>query len=306
MGHASEIPDEPLKNGDTMGSLLVYKCSHCGASKATNKLHFMLLCDYCGGLVGFDDFGFARSDHYQNLLSKMQTDVASPGTTAYRLRQLFYCEMEEARQQHQRQIWHDKAEEYYRLYYNYYYESFLREYVDDPRYQLENMVRTSLLWYEVSYFDERMTQSWGEYEKAWNEFEKRPDENSLRQAERLISLYTSVLEKLFEIITPAKLDVNCQAHELVRGTLSRWFHQIVTDTGLPPAMRQAIAELYEKMSPGLCNQKEKNVAVERERVNLDCESCGRHFAFEDKDGVYSCPQCNTSYRYLKNQGVVSR
>jgi DNA-directed RNA polymerase subunit RPC12/RpoP len=288
-----------------MGSLLVYRCAHCGASKATDKLHFMILCDYCGGLVGFDDFGFARSDHYQKLAAKMQTDAVRPGTIPNRLQQLFYQEMEDARRNGSRKVWLAKAEEYYRLYYNYYYQDFLKEYCGDPMFQIENIVRTILLWYDVSFFDKRMMKCWREYEEAWNEFQSHPGQDSAAQAQRLVTLYTAVLEKLYEIISPADLGVNCQAQDMVRGSLIRWFQQLVIDEGLPAPMRQAITARYQALAEDLGNPQEKSVPSQGEVIGIDCTSCGAHFTFPAEDGVYPCPNCRTSFRFLKKEAIVT-
>jgi len=288
-----------------MGSLLVYKCSTCGASKATNKLHFMIVCDYCGGMIGFDDFGFAKSEHYQKLLAKMQQEPVVPGTTPYRLSQLYYHTMETARVARNREAWLKAAEEYYRLYYPYYYGDFLREYMDDPMAQIEYIVKSILRWYDVSYFDSRMKKCWDKYERAWNEIQQASEKKAKNLAQRLVDLYTEVLKTLYSIISPSELGVICSSEKMVHASLVRWFQQLVMDQTLPQAMRDAMVATYKTMEQKLRDTPEQAVADRRGVIEMNCLDCGNTFTFTAKDGVYNCPQCGSSFRYLKNDATIT-
>ena len=284
-----------------MGTIVRYRCPKCGAPKTTERLHFILICDYCSSLVGFDDFGFEKSSQYQAFLLK-QKAPATPGSIPHRLSVLYYQEMEESRLAKNRREWEKKAREYWRLYLEYYYLDFLVDFSDDPMCQVDKLVADAVLWYGTSYFDHRVSGAWRKYEKAFQAYQTKPIKNGEKTARRLMSLYLSLLRKLYQVISPEDLGVSCKPEILIGQSMQRWLRELMDNaTG---ETRSTFERLLVDWLDRFSMVEEKEVKIRNGEVEVECRGCGSLFSFPAHDGAFTCPACGSSLRFLLEKSLV--
>jgi len=284
-----------------MGTIVRYRCPKCGAPKTTERLHFILICDYCSSLIGFDDFGFEQSKHYQALVKKRNEPLA-PGSIPYRLSVLYYQEMEELRLTKNRRDWEKKAREYWRLFLEYYYKDFLVEFSDDPMCQVDKLVEDTIRWYGTSYFDPRVSKAWRKYEKAFQAYKTKPNKNGEKTAKRLMTLYLRLLQQLYQVIRPEDLGVSCKSEVLIGQSMQRWLRELMDDaTG---ETRSAFERLLVDWLDRFSMVEEKEVIIRNGEVEVECRGCGSLFSFPARDGAFTCPACGSSLRFLLEKGLV--